>query len=58
MYKYGTGCGYNFGGYQAGYGYGNYQTAACATEDSSFNCCFFLVLFILLVLIGCAGCFG
>jgi len=57
MYKYGTGCGYNYGGYQVGYGYGNYQPTACSQQVSGGgNCWLILVLFILLVLLGlCAG---
>ena len=54
MYRYGTGCGYNYGGYQVGYGYGNYQQAACSPQAGvgGGNCCLILVLFILLVLLG------
>ncbi|MCL1948806.1 MAG: hypothetical protein FWF59_03650 [Turicibacter sp.] len=55
MYNYGTGCGYNYGGYQVGQGYGNYQTTTCANQGSGGIGTFILVLFLLLVVMGLCG---
>jgi len=52
MYNYGTGCGYNYGGYTGGFGYGNYAPVTGQTPAKG-GFAFILVLFILLVLIGC-----
>ena len=56
MYNYGTGCGYNYGGYTGGYGYGGYTPVAYPAtpcNNGGNNFALILVLFILLVIIGC-----
>ncbi len=56
MYNYGTGCAYNYGGYVSGYGYGGYapvtyQNTVTTSRTNGFA--LILVLFILLVILGC-----
>ena len=64
MYTYGTGNGYNYGGYTGGYGYGGYSPGGYAApvynNSGGFgnNFALILVLFILLVIIGCHCGFG
>ncbi|MGL4337680.1 MAG: YjcZ family sporulation protein [Turicibacter sp.] len=59
MYNYGTGCNYNYGGYTGGYGYGcGAQPVAYPCQPTGGNACglgLILVLFILLVIIGCGS---
>lgn len=59
MYNYGTGNNYSYGGYASGYGYGGYAPVAypmpvySTGSGCSNNFALILVLFILLVIIGC-----
>ena len=64
MYNYGTGNNYSYGGYASGYGYGGYAPVAypmpvySTGSGCSNNFALILVLFILLVIIGCSHGFG
>lgn len=64
MYTYGTGNGYNYGGYPGGVGYGAYTPVGYVmptyNNGGGFgnNFAMILVLFILLVVIGCSCGFG